>query len=294
MDARALRCALWGYLTVALLLGGVMSVRSAKLARAAPSADSAATPLDISPRGHATPRAPTRASAVYPARAPTVSFDHGVHLDLGLTCAPCHASATTSTRSADDLGVAADACDGCHETQHPWAAAAPGATTSVRRPATCDTCHFYDDDPLQGRSRRQRAALAPMLVFNHALHHRAGASCEGCHQNIRKNLPGTAHASGLPREESCLTCHDGKRASKDCQTCHPTDRTGRLQLAAGGVRGVSKLVPAGTHDWGMAHDLNFVERHGTVAGVDSARCAACHAEDECQECHAGAMRPLQI
>jgi len=253
----------------------------------------------LSPTVHA--EAPSKAAAislyprsvVYPERRPTVVFDHRAHLDLGLTCAPCHGKTITSTRASDDLGVVAGSCDGCHETAHPWVPATQ-TSTRQRRAATCETCHLYDHLPSMGRSRRQRTSVSPLLVFNHALHLRAGSSCESCHDHMRSPTGHDRLQSYLPSEASCLTCHDGAQASNDCRSCHPTDRSGRLRLSSGTVRGTPKLVPSSDHSWGMGHDLNFVERHGAVASVEGARCAECHGEDECQSCHAGATRPLTI
>ncbi len=234
-------------------------------------------------------------SPVYPERRATVVFDHRAHLDLGLTCAPCHARALTSTRASDDLGVAVESCDGCHDTQHPWIATAQAPQRGAqRRAATCETCHLYDKLPSAKRSRRQRNSASPLLVFNHAMHLRGGGTCEGCHDRMRSVQAGAGARASLPSEASCISCHDGKRAADDCRTCHPTDRSGRLRRSMAPTRGAAKLVPGNEHSWGMGHDLNFVERHGAVASVEGDRCAECHGEDECQSCHAGATRPLTI
>lgn len=284
---KATSFAVFAYVVI-LVMAGLSASASHALAGLAPA------PINVRSSRAAAPATGMRAeSLVYPPRDPAIIFDHSAHLDLGLTCSPCHPNALRSTTSRDDLGVAAASCDGCHQTGHPWVVATTQGARA-RLPATCETCHLFDEIPSMGRSRRQRDSATPLLTFNHSMHLRDGASCESCHAGIRTPQQGDASHAYLPTEKSCIECHDGRRAANDCRTCHPTERTGLLKLSRGTARGRAKLVPASDHAWGMGHDLNFVERHGAVASVAGEQCAQCHSEDECQSCHAGATRPLTI
>lgn len=57
------------------------------------------------------------------------------------------------------------------------------------------------------------------LIFSHKKHlARAGTTCLACHGSASKSLESSDR--NLPREESCLACHDGERAGKDCALCH--------------------------------------------------------------------------
>ncbi len=147
-----------------------------------------------------------------------MKFDHSLHLKMGsVGCATCHRPASGGVALSIPAGFGAHTtCYGCHT---------PRAQSSGRDISSCGTCH-----QLGGYSRTPQSAAAFRVGFNHAKHQKV--TCNECHQ-IRAGMPQrrqvTApeplnhHATG--RAQSCMTCHDGKRAFGDddftvCKRCH--------------------------------------------------------------------------
>jgi hypothetical protein len=221
-----------------------------------------------------------RGTAVYPAQQIPLRFSHTQHLKEGIDCTRCHGKAASSTSSRDLLFPRGASCDECHGAQHPRPA---------EEPARCSLCHTKVDDA--GRVTAGLRAPRPLLTFNHALHMRKGAQCEDCHAMDGVRLATTLQ---LPRESDCLQCHDGFGATDRCGACHPTESSGRLATRAMDDRALPALVPRGSSSWGMAHDLAFVEDHGSVAKTQAKRCESCHSDQFCTDCHTGGIRPMRI
>jgi c(7)-type cytochrome triheme protein len=147
-----------------------------------------------------------------------MKFDHAKHLAMGtVSCATCHRPAQGGVA----MSIPADfnahtTCYRCHS---------PRAQSGGRDISSCGTCH-----QLGGYSRTPQSAAAFKVSFSHAKHQKV--TCTECHQ-VRAGMPQrrqiTApeplnhHATG--RGQSCMTCHDGKRAfgGEDftvCKRCH--------------------------------------------------------------------------
>lgn len=222
-----------------------------------------------------------RGSAVYPHQELPISFNHGQHLGLGLTCQRCHTDIDTSTRARDLNFPRGRTCDACHGAQHP---------RPRGEPARCQLCHTQVDE--QGRVTASLRAPRPQLVFNHAMHAKAGSACEDCHGDMSKVRLATTLQ--LPREADCLQCHDGFTATDRCGACHPTEAGGRLATRVQDDRVLPALIPTGDSGWGAAHDLAFVEDHAGISKANPRLCETCHSDTFCTDCHAGAIRPLRI
>lgn len=220
-------------------------------------------------------------SAVYPKQDIPLRFNHGQHLGLGMDCVQCHADIDTSRRASDNNFPRGKVCDTCHGPQHP---------KPRTEPAKCDTCHTAVDE--QNRVTAGLRAPRPMLVFNHALHAKAGSDCEDCHGDMSKVRLATELQ--LPSEQSCLTCHDGIGATDTCSSCHPTESSGRLKVRAIDDRSMPLLVPKADNAWGAAHDLAFVEDHAHISKANPSLCQSCHDDSFCTDCHAGVIRPMRI
>jgi hypothetical protein len=154
-----------------------------------------------------------------------VDFDHARHLNMGrVSCATCHRPARGGAALSIPVGFNAHStCYGCHT---------PRAKSGGRDISSCGTCH-----KLGSYARTPMRARAFSMNFSHAKHgpsHKL--TCNDCHQ-VRGGLPqrrqvsspaaANHHASG--RTQSCMTCHDGKRAFGGddfsvCNRCHTGTR----------------------------------------------------------------------
>jgi len=177
-------------------------------------------------------------------RSQLIKFSHQYHLtEVGAECSSCHAGIAKSERSSDNNLGKMEACYACHDKK-----------------LDCKTCHLEKSEPYSAFKAPKRE-----LNFSHQQHVTdLKMKCETCHTTIATK--GYTNVSGLPTMESCMSCHDGVQAGKDCRTCH-TD--------------IRFIKPAD-------HAFDFVRTHKqVVASNGDANCKMCHAEETCQQCHAG-------
>ena len=151
-----------------------------------------------------------------------MKFDHALHGKMdGVNCATCH----RPTRGGVALSIPAGfnahvTCYRCHT---------PRAQAQGRDISSCRTCH-----QLGGYRRTSENARAFRVGFNHAKHQKV--TCNECHQ-VRAAMPqGRQVTSPVPLNhharagtESCMSCHDGKRAFggddfSACKRCHTGNR----------------------------------------------------------------------
>jgi hypothetical protein len=191
---------------------------------------------------------------IYPAEDLPLKFSHAQHAAKKIACDFCHSS-------TGNLRAREDACLTCHKRER------------------CADCHVGEP----------RALVMPRanLKFDHANH---AVACTRCHDLAKVDL---ATRAQLPTMDTCLGCHDSRRAklhaSSRCTVCHPgrADGTLETEFATG------TLVPSGSLR-GDAHSLDFRTRHAAVARDDARYCANCHAESFCQSCHNGVVKPLDF
>lgn len=144
------------------------------------------------------------ACTVTSARAPAqpIAFNHKVH---------------TVDRKID--------CSMCHEYYNQYAVA---GIPSIK---ICYTCHsgVQSDKPEVKKifayyERKEEIPWVRLyrmpdhVVFTHKRHIKAGLQCNVCHGNIGEIPRSTRevdHTMG-----SCMKCHEAKKASLDCLTCH--------------------------------------------------------------------------
>ncbi|MBI4733641.1 MAG: NapC/NirT family cytochrome c [Rubrobacteridae bacterium] len=114
----------------------------------------------------------------------------------------------------------------------------------------CTSCHNAPKDKEFG-----------LLVFDHAKH--VKTNCAYCHNRVAHE--GYTTYTNRIEMESCLKCHEDKKISVACVTCHPN-----------GV--ASKPSTHLTGDW--------ITTHKPMA---SAKCyTGCHSQSFCNNCHKGA------
>jgi hypothetical protein len=221
-----------------------------------------------------------------------LAFDHKVHVsDNGVPCEACHEKALGSERSVDRLTPTKEGCGSCH--------AAGRNASREEQLKTCQICHpGYEPIWPEGVAGSDTAKVTnpppaivlprPNLKMNHAAHVEAQIACLACHIGVDKVELATRE-NALPLMATCLTCHDGRRASKRCATCHLAVPTGRLRLdfPAG------KLRPSGRY-YGDAHDARFVKDHASLARARRPYCESCHSRKDCSDCHTGYLRPGRV
>lgn len=155
-----------------------------------------------------------------------VSFDHAQHTRAGTSCASCHKTARRGVALSIPANLNAHAqCYACHS---------PGQSAASL--SSCGTCHSVG-----GYARTSATARAFNFSFSHATHgQRQRLNCTDCHtvragapQSRQVSSPATFQHFAQSRAQSCVTCHNNKRAFGeddfgDCKKCHkgPTFRMG--------------------------------------------------------------------
>lgn len=156
-----------------------------------------------------------------PLKSFNVVFDHARHTTgLRVGCAVCHKPARRGVALSIPASLSAHStCFQCH---------APGARSGEHDISSCNTCHHVG-----GFARTPESTQAYRVNFSHAKHG-AGArlNCNSCHQvgagaPVRQQVTAPVpqeHNKSL-RAQSCMTCHNGKRAFggydfASCKRCH--------------------------------------------------------------------------
>ena len=151
-----------------------------------------------------------------------MTFDHSRHVTMeGVSCATCHRPSRGGVALSIPAGFNAHAtCYRCHT---------PRAQSRGRDISSCRTCH-----QLGSYRRTPDNAPAFRVGFNHAKHSKI--TCAECHQ-VRAGMPQRRQVTSpaplnhhaRPGSESCMSCHDGKRAFGGddfsvCKRCHTGTR----------------------------------------------------------------------
>ena len=221
------------------------------------------------------------------------SFPHRVHvIDNQLACTVCHGSVLSSEQPGMPPP---ELCAPCHdqfdgdkpmgrrvsaffdEQSRYRTVAVSGLTSDVtfshRQHVTgakldCVACHgdvaSQEDVPL--------APLARMAACVDC-HQQAGLSnaCEQCHVEINAGWPPPSHLRNWMRGHGEVSRRDSEISADNCALCH--------ENATGCVACHQQMPPAD-------HDQTFrLRTHGLRASIDRGRCAVCHTQDGCQQCH---------
>ena len=275
-----------------LLVLGCALAALAGLVQAEARADGATVgilPLHQRPPGTVR-RDPGPSPVIFPAQKLNLRFSHRRHVEKeGLACLRCHARAATSRRAADRILPSPMRCDQCHHTDHSRLPDVQAARTGPE--SRCDYCHLSHRP--DGGTRVARTLIpTPRMRFDHAAHYARNIGCQQCHGNVGQVERVTRDQ--MPRMRGCYRCHQMTGpargdASKECSTCHLTDRGNRLKTRFGSGE---LLPPRWMGDAG--HDPDWIERHKQVAGNPGGLCKNCHTEQSCTDCHDGRVRPRRV
>ena len=130
----------------------------------------------------------------------------------------------------------------------------------------CAECHETEDDENCSMCHSNVDEAGDYSVsafgaarFAHAPHLDRDLACRECHGDPAGARP------MLPGKSDCRGCHETADDFADCRLCHAEQK---------------KLRPS-------SHSATWLSGHGLPAREDRARCAQCHTQTTCQECHAG-------
>lgn len=144
----------------------------------------------------------------------------------------------------------------------------PYFTGSYRRPIqasvkneVCEKCH---------QQEVTRTVERKQIIVRHKEILESGSRCTDCHNTVAHGKVTTSPT--YPNMDSCALCHDGKKASKDCNTCHS--------------KKIGPLPTARVGPWWVTHSETWVKTHGMG---DQRTCQTCHREDFCAKCHGVTM-----
>ena len=176
-----------------------------------------------------------------------LKFSHKLHVkDQGIGCEDCHPNAKTSRSLSDTLIGNHEICQSCHDE----------AITN-----NCSMCHTPGSNIIP-------ISYSPSeMIFSHELHATdQKIECQLCHSGI--DTASSTVGRHLASMTSCMNCHDEKRASNNCESCH---------------RNFVSLVP----DDHLIGDFKKDHRMITRVGMMNVSCSSCHTESSCQDCHTG-------
>jgi hypothetical protein len=133
-----------------------------------------------------------------------IAFVHKVHIETAeMACSDCHISvARGAIAGIPDVRT----CWGCHEK------------TATDRPEIKKIRAYHDRKEDIPWKRVYGWNDEAHVRFNHAPHIRADVKCESCHGNVAEMS--VAKRVVDHTMEFCVTCHNQRKVSNDCQTCH--------------------------------------------------------------------------
>ncbi len=217
------------------------------------------------------PQAPLSPS-IFPAPVRASTHAHEKCPETKKSCETCHKRASASKWASDRLIPPMSDCVLCHP-------AVKDATPLTVPTEDCRACH---EDIAPNRMPVRNDYRRPNIRFSHKAH--AKAKCGSCHPAAAAGKAPGADLDVVGMRE-CFKCH----ATSTCRTCHLTDKDGRMITDFG----KGKLTPP-TRLEGKTHGAQWTGTHASQAGRDSSRCAVCHRESFCTDCHSGARRPRNI
>jgi hypothetical protein len=181
-------------------------------------------------------------------------FDHAAHLKRDLACIDCHEGGATKDRAGMPP---IDTCTGCHEPKDDR----PEVTASIRDYMDARTANAFPTPAVHGPTYRD-------VKFSHKRHADAKVDCAKCHEGATKGA--LAAPAGPMAMDTCVDCHDRKKAANDCATCHS-------ELGKGAQP--------------RNHRPGWILHHGPVSRIPdrsqvAERCDVCHAQSDCDDCHA--------
>jgi len=185
---------------------------------------------------------------VFVDRRDEIKAPHDRHKKAEVDCATCHETIFDSTALTTVDLPKEKVCFGCHKEQ--------------KAKGDCGFCHTRPEKPMTF------ASIDRELKLNHTAHiERVKEDCTQCHQT----LPNPVRTEGMaPKMAGCLGCHEHQEDwnAGRCETCH-------LDLSRYPLKPVAAF----------SHQTNWLQNHHFEAVAAPDKCATCHEQSFCSECH---------
>lgn len=191
--------------------------------------------------------------------APAAPFSHRVHLEQKLTCAVCHAGATASVKSEDNLLPNPAICAGCHKDTRQVKEPRQSLVTKFNHALHAK---FTDIAPKIAAALDSGTYLGkPQDVNRQDL--QTTNACASCHRGLERSEE--VSEANFPRMADCLVCHTRTDPPFSCSKCHTP----------------------GNHLKPVSHTNDWLDRHSSAkVEKDKASCAVCHGRRfTCLGCH---------
>jgi hypothetical protein len=186
-------------------------------------------------------------------------FSHKTHLALKLACVSCHASASASTKLADNNLPTTAICKNCHEQDK----------VSIKQPRPNNLQQF--NHQLHLKLGNVAPVIAKAIDSKQYLSNPGDTRkylntknpCAACHRGLEES--NEVSAAAFPRMADCLTCHQPVDPPFSCGKCHTEG---------------PELKPAN-------HTADWLDRHNRANVIeDKTTCAVCHGRKfTCLGCH---------
>lgn len=205
------------------------------------------------------------------------------HQAAGVPCAQCHRTLSEATEmTAATIASFPPPAD--HASTDFLSEHGTAATADIAR---CSVCHARESC---ARCHANATVVAPIMAL--PPDERVASLTAG--REGRWPLPSSHESTGWvlahgenarSSPESCSTCH----TRNSCSTCHidTAERVTEGFPEASGGTGVTL-----EHPEVPGHVPGFSTRHGAAAAAALPKCAACHEETFCVDCHDGPGRPV--
>ena len=133
-----------------------------------------------------------------------IAYTHTVHINkVNLPCVYCHEGAETGSQASIPT---INKCWECHES------AATDRPEIKRIAALVEQKRDIEWQRVYGWVRESH------VRFNHEPHFRNKIDCTTCHGDVSKMT--VAEKVVNHTMDFCLSCHDGKKATRECMACH--------------------------------------------------------------------------
>jgi hypothetical protein len=197
----------WLWMGLAVLVGGAFlgAILRADPSTTPPSGDSKTQSSEVFTPAHSSVLDALRDFLDHHPEHPAqpIAFTHKVHLANNLKCVDCHVGVDTGP---DAVIPSVKFCMMCHQV------------IAVERPEIKKLAAYQSRGEDIPWARVYNYSASAHVKFNHAPHIRADVACSSCHGDMTQQT--TAERKINLNMGYCLTCHQERKVSIDCQTCH--------------------------------------------------------------------------